>query len=356
MSKYLKFSLIVLLGLLIAFRLALPYALIQYAEHRINKIPEYRVKIRDLDVHLYRGSYTIKDIALYKVNKNIPVPFFSAKAIDLSLQWKALLHGMFVGKIKAYQPRINFVMDPNEKNEQLSIDNEWQKAVKALFPLNFNHVDVQDGTLALRSFTGNPPFNLYLKNINFDIENMQNALRSKQTLASKFSGTGKTIDGARVMIKGRFDPFSSQPTFLLNGSIEAMQINKANAFLKHFSAIDVKDGNFSLFVEAAATKGLVKGYAKPIVKNLQIIDPEKDMGPVETLYKGALELVAKIVTNPKKQTIATKIMIEGQIDDPDTSVLSIIGYTLRHAFIQALLPQIDHTIAMRDIRIGKSST
>src|SRR6185312_4175043 len=125
------FSIIVLL---LIIRLILPYAILHYAEYRLNKIPDYQVTIGDLDVHLYKGSYTIKNIQLKKINKNIPVPFFAAKAIELAVEWKPLLKGRFVAQIDAYEPSVNFVIDPTGRDEQTTIDAEWQTAVKALFP------------------------------------------------------------------------------------------------------------------------------------------------------------------------------------------------------------------------------
>lgn len=92
--KKFNIFLLVVIILLIAARLALPYILLDYVQKQINKIPEYRVKIADLDVHLYRGSYTLKKIQLWKITKKIPVPYFAAKIIDFfyrmesAISWK----------------------------------------------------------------------------------------------------------------------------------------------------------------------------------------------------------------------------------------------------------------------------
>jgi hypothetical protein len=126
-------SLYVIIGILIALvllRIALPYILIRYVEHQVNKLPEYKVHIADLDVHLYRGSYTLKNIQLRKVNNHIPVPFFAANAVDLSIQWRPLLHGSLVAKVVAIEPVVNFVIDAKKENEQLTLDQQWQEIVK----------------------------------------------------------------------------------------------------------------------------------------------------------------------------------------------------------------------------------
>jgi hypothetical protein len=94
------------------------------------------------------------------------------------------------------------------------------------------------------------------------------------------------------------------------------------------------------------------GYAKPFLKNLQI-SPAKASNPIEAIYDGALVVISKIVTNHKQNTIATKINISGNIEDPNTNIISILGYILSHAFIQALVPSVDHDVKMQDIFYGK---
>lgn len=74
--------------------------------------------------------------------KKIPVPFFSADNIYLSIQWNAHFHGKFVAKIWAEHPTLNFVVDPNGKNDQLIINKIWVKIVKTLFRLNFKEINI----------------------------------------------------------------------------------------------------------------------------------------------------------------------------------------------------------------------
>ncbi|MBA2655939.1 MAG: DUF748 domain-containing protein [Tatlockia sp.] len=333
--------------ILIASRLALPYALIHYAENRINKIPLYHVKIEDIDVSLWRGSYSIKNLKLNKINKNIPVPFFSAEQINLAIEWPALLHGSIVGKIKAIKPKLNFVIEPNNKDQQLSIDKEWQLAVSALFPLNFNKISIENGEISLHSFSGKPPFQLSLHDIDFELKNLQKVTAHK-SLYSTFSGQAAMSKG-RFTVSGQVDPDAKKPTFLLKSSLKSMQIQGANDFLLNYTHFDVKQGELSVFTEIAAAKGKIHGYLKPIIKNLQVINPKEKMNPIKFIYKGLIATTAKLVTNHKKHTVATKIKIEGNLEDPETHIFSIIGYVLKHAFIQALLPDIDHSIEIKDL-------
>lgn len=349
--KTLKYLFIAIVIILIILRLMLPHYLLKYVVNRINQIPEYHVEIADLDVHLYRGSYTLKKINLVKITKKIPVPFFAAETFDLAVQWSALFHGKFVAKITTEHPVINFVTDPNGNNEQLSISSQWEDAVKALFPANINQIIASNGEINFRSFTAKPPFKLTLQNIKLKIDNIDNESRTDALLPSTFVGTANSKGGADVKVTGKYNPYAKQPTFYLASDLKHMPMSEASNFLKHYTKVDVTGGSFSLYVEFAAEKGKITGYAKPFIKDLKI-SPAKAGNPIGAIYDGAAMVVSKIITNHKQDTIATKVNISGNIEDPNTSIFSIIGYILSHAFIHALVPSVDHDVKMEDIYYG----
>ena len=53
----------------------------------------YQGKVGEIDVHLWRGAYSIRDVRLVKMTGNVPVPFFSGRetAIDDEPRLGALL-------------------------------------------------------------------------------------------------------------------------------------------------------------------------------------------------------------------------------------------------------------------------
>jgi hypothetical protein len=75
----------------------------------------YYGHVEDVDLSLYRGAYKIKNIYLNKVDKQKnQSPIFSARLIDLSVEWKALLHGSVVGEATLVQPKLAFIQDKVE--------------------------------------------------------------------------------------------------------------------------------------------------------------------------------------------------------------------------------------------------
>src|SRR5438093_462450 len=107
--RRISITFVALLILLVAARMALPGYLRGYVNRTIDQNPLYEGEIGQLEIHLYRGAYTINDVRLLKRTGNVPVPLFAAKKVDLAIEWDALRHGKLVGRVKFEEPQLNFV-------------------------------------------------------------------------------------------------------------------------------------------------------------------------------------------------------------------------------------------------------
>src|SRR4051794_32103462 len=77
-------SLAILVILLGIARAMLPSALRWYVNRVIDRNPLYDGKIGAIEVHLWRGAYSIDDVRLIKTTGNVPIPLFSAKRVDFA--------------------------------------------------------------------------------------------------------------------------------------------------------------------------------------------------------------------------------------------------------------------------------
>lgn len=75
----------VLVVLLIALDLALPYLVRNYLNDKLADMGDYRGQVTDVDVALWRGAYKINGLQIVKVDGKVPVPFVKAPLIDLSV-------------------------------------------------------------------------------------------------------------------------------------------------------------------------------------------------------------------------------------------------------------------------------
>src|SRR5262245_22010693 len=95
------FGLFLLLFVVVAGvgRAVLPSIVRDYVNRTPDRHPLYAGNIGEVEIHLWRGAYSIQDVRISKTTGNIPVPFFEAKRVDFAIEWNALLHRRVVGRV-----------------------------------------------------------------------------------------------------------------------------------------------------------------------------------------------------------------------------------------------------------------
>jgi uncharacterized protein involved in outer membrane biogenesis len=113
--RFVLISLVVVIVLLVAARVAMPYIVKEQVNKRLASIPGYAGAVEDIGISLLRGAYTLKGVAIFKINGAAREPFFSAKQIDFSLAWRELVHRRVVSDIEADDPEIHLVAAGQKK-------------------------------------------------------------------------------------------------------------------------------------------------------------------------------------------------------------------------------------------------
>ena len=349
-------TLVIVLGslllLLIAIRIALPYILLKLVNKELQNIPGYTGHVEDIDVALIRGAYKIKEIKLEKTGGKIPVPFFSAPLIDLSIQWESLFHGRIVGEIEVDQPVLNFVKGPTEATSQTKIDSSWTDVVKKLMPLKLNKFEIVEGQIHYRDFHSKPTFDIFTKEVHILAENLSNAEKNKELLPSTITASAD-VYGGRATASMKMDALAKTPTFDGNAKLEGLNLANLNNFIDAFAKFDIKSGEISIYTEAAAKNGRITGYTKPIIKHLKVVNWEKDKDkPLKIAYEAVVEAVAWVFKNHNKEQLATKVEFEGNIKKPNIDIWELIGQVLKNAFIQALYPSLENSVSIGSLSKG----
>ncbi len=347
-----------LLVLVIGARLALPHFLLRFVNKELQTIPGYTGHVEDIDVHLIRGAYAIKQIKLDKTGGKIPVPFFSAEKLDLSVEWSALLHGRLVGKIGVYHPVINFAKGPTKETSQTEIPTKpWTKVVSDLMPLKLNRFEIFEGEVHFRDFSSTPKVNIYATQIHILAENLSNAKHQKEELPSTVEATCTGIYGGRASLHMKIDALNHYPTFSVKAELLDMDITKLNDFLSAYAKLSVRQGTISVYTEAAAKDGKIAGYTKPIIKDLKVVNWKDDKGhPLKLAWEAVVSAAAWVIKNHGKDQLATKAEFSGDLKDPDFNVWNIVGQLLRNGFIQALYPALENSINLYSVDDAKSDS
>jgi Domain of Unknown Function (DUF748) len=344
-----------ILVLLIGLRIALPYILLKAVNKELTKIPGYTGHVDDIDVALIRGAYKIKSIRLDKLGGKVPVPFFSAPLVDLSIEWKEIFHARIVGKIIVDHPILNFVKGPSEETSQTKIDKKWTTVVSRLMPLKLNRFEILQGEIHFRDFHSSPKFDIFTKNVHILAENLSNANKNKEALPSTVRATSD-IYGGTAWVSMKMNVLNEQPTFEAKAELKDLDISHLNNFILAYAKFDVKQGDISIYTEAAAKDGKITGYTKPIIKDLKVVNWERDKDqPLKIAWEAIISGVTWVFKNQRKDQLATKAEFEGNLKDPDIDTWYIIGQVLRNAFIQALYPSLENSVSINSLSSNKAN-
>ena len=306
----------IIILILIGIRIALPYIIKDYVNNVLNSIPEYTGSIGDVDLNLWRGAYKIQDVKLLKTSGKVPVPFFSAKQLDLSVEWGALFEGSLVGEISLYNPKLNFVSGPTKKQSQQSIDTSWTDKVKQLFPLKINRFEIINGEVHFRNFHSDPKVDIYLDNIYATATNLTNSKNLSKTLIASIDAKGNAMHTGHFTLKANINPYLKEPTFDLAAKLTNVDLVKLNNFIKAYGKFDVQSGTFEVVGEFAAANGKFEGYVKPFFKNMKVLSLKEDIkNPLKLFWETIVGAVTglfkiKILNNlPQKFHLAAALII-----------------------------------------------
>ena len=339
--------------LLIAARIALPYILLKAVNRELKKIPGYTGQVDDLDVALIRGAYKLKGLNLMKTGGKVPVPFFSADIVDLSIEWKALFHGRIVGKIIVDHAVLNFVKGPTEETSQTKIDRKWTTVVDHLMPLKLNRFEINNSEIHYRDFHTKPKVDIFTKDVHIIAQNLSNVNKNNEELPSTAEGTA-TVYGGHAKVTMKLNPLNNSPTFDAKAEMVGLDITHLNNYLEAYGKLDVKQGTISIYTEAEAKDKKIIGYTKPIIKDLKVVNWEKDKDqPLKLAWEAVVGAVAWIFKNHEKDQLATRAEFEGDIKNPDVNTWYIIGQILKNAFIQALYPALENSVNINQLNSKK---
>lgn len=346
------------IGVLIIFRLFLPTIVLHYVNKQLSQLEEYYGHVDDIDIRLWRGAYVIDEIEIRKKEKlendvKDTIPFFTAKEVDLSVQWRALFEGKVVAEIIVEKPTLNFVQGAH-KDEDVKADTaDFRELIDDLVPLTINHFTINDAQIHYIDPNSSPKVDIFITELYVVAEDLTTNPEPNDTLPASVHAYGKTY-GGRFDFSARLDALADNPTFDMNAEISKLDMVGLNDFLRAYGNFDVKKGEFNLYTEFAAKEGRFGGYVKPLMKDLDIVQWEKEEGNFpqilwETIVAGGAELIQ----NQKEDQVATKVTIENTFENPDIGVWGAVSYVLRNAFLQALYPAIDNTIDINDLENEK---
>jgi hypothetical protein len=209
--------------------------------------------------------------------------------------------------------------------------------------LRAGRVQLVDSRVGFFNKRTTPNYRAFIDVARLQLENFTNQRTEGQmtaTLDGRFMGTGPSKATAH------FRPEVDGPDFDMKLAIEATDLRTMNDMLRAHGKFDVVAGVFSFYSELAVKNAQIRGWVKPIFKDVQAYDPaqDRDKSAMKKLYEKVVTGVAKVMKNVPRKEVATEIDISGRLDKPQTSTFQAIVNLIQNAFIKAILPGFDREV------------
>lgn len=343
-----------LLLILIAARLVLPYFVTRYVNKVLAGIPGYEGSISGVDIHLIRGAYVITDLKIFKIDGNDKVPFVDIPVIDLSVEWNALFKGSIVGEVIFENPKLNFIGGDGKgekpaNDNQSGADVDWTEPIKKLIPLQINRMEIVQGSVFYYDFTTKPKVSIHLDSLQMLATNLNNADKDEDPLPSTVTATATSIGAGKLTLDLDINVIKKIPDLDMDLKFEKINMPALNDFFVAYSKVDIEKGSFSLYSELAIDDGEIDGYVKPIAQHMKIVNWEKDKkNPLNLIWQSIVAVLAEIFENQKKDQFATRVPLEGNLNNIEAGVWPTVWNIFKNAFVKAFEMNTENAIQFVD--------
>jgi len=212
--------------------------------------------------------------------------------------------------------------------------------------LRLDRFRLVDSTLELVDRSRRPDYRLFVSGADVSVEGLSNKPGSgtaNASLKGKFMGKGD------VSATATFRPGRGTSDLDVQVEVGPTPLTELNDLFRAYGKFDVYAGTMQVNSEIGIHDRYMRGYVKPIFKDVEIYDTRQDAKKsiFKEVYESAVDVAAKLLTNRKRDQVATNAPIEGPIGEAGSNFFAVLGGLVENAFIKGILPGFDRQVGTR---------
>jgi len=336
---------------LIVLYLIAPLVILQVLNRNLNKNPKFDNHVGGLVLNPFQGGYTLKDFAIRRKLGDTLIPVFTARSIDVSLQWSSLPKGSPRAKALVEEPRLNLVaqfFEPKRKKKP----GAWQRTFDLFHVFPVDEIAVRDGEIHFLDFSKKPIVDVHLDALEGAVTGLTVARGrdSSSRLPSALEARAKFMNQAPVRVKARMLAGAAQPTLDLRAELQGFRLAQLNGAFRAYTRLDVEGGVISVATRLRASEGRFEGVVHREAEGMKVFDPEKDNeGFLTSTWEAVTDAAAKLVEKRAEPDADPDIPVSGSFE-PESETWSAIGGLLKGTFTRALDPRLGKSMG-KDVGI-----
>lgn len=212
--------------------------------------------------------------------------------------------------------------------------------------LRIDRGKIENSEFGLVNKASDPSYRVFMTDTDIELENWSNQL-SEGTAIVRLHGL--LMGSGETHISGAFRPETESPDFDLSVKIFRTPVKSLNQLLRAYGGVDVASGVFSVYSEMTVKNGKVKGYLKPLFKDVKAYDPaqDQDKGLLQTIFEKTINVAAALLKNTPREEVATKADVSGPVTNPQASTWEMVITLFQNAFFDAVLPGLEGRLKKR---------
>ena len=265
-------------------------------------------------------------------------------ALDLNgrVQYSKESTVVAIKELRLQDARIDYVHSAATKPKEVQHAKKVAQKAKEAHTDSTTWVKVEHGTV-LNSEVGfvnkatNPEYRVFISDMDLEVENLSNRLEEGTGIVKL---TGKFMGSGPMVVKGTFRPEKPTPDFELYTKIVKTKVESFNNILRAYGGMDTREGTFAFFSELTVKNNQIHGYVKPLLKDVEVYDPEqdKDKPLTKKMYEAVVGGVLGLLENKPRHEAATLTDVSGPVENPHASTWQVLGNLIQNAFFKAILP------------------
>jgi len=288
------------------------------------------------------------------VDGGLQKPLISIQQLDISVLWSALFRGSIVSEMTFLKPQFYYADDVQQKekiNQDVQDEQTWITLANRLVPFSIDRIDIIDGRLMFETISAQRKTLTEITDVHGQITNLTNSKQRSGSLVTNLVLDAEIAGVCPLAVSGSYDPYASKPTFNVDVEMQRLPVKHIDHLISFYSPFDLEAGQIDFAMEFASKQGDVSGYVKAGVYDLSVFDWQEDVvkdgdNPFQWLFEATTGGIAELFEGGTKDLIATRVPLEGKIDDIQTPLWPAIGAIIKNAFIKSLDIKVDKVVSL----------
>ncbi|WP_220812168.1 DUF748 domain-containing protein [Pseudomonas paralcaligenes] len=258
------------------------------------------------------------------------------------LKWQQLVvegldyrhgEGLVIGKVDLQQPYARFVIneDLTTNVNDLIIAQPAEPEAKPAeagkpLPIRIGGIDIRNGSANFADFSLMPNFATAIQQLDGRIGTLDN--QSPQ--AASVDVKGKVDKYAPVSIQGKLTPFDPMNSLDIATSFKNVELTTLTPYSGKFAGYRIRKGRLNLDLHYRIEKGQLNAENKLLLEDLQLGEKVDSKDAVDLPVRLAVALL-----KDTKGNIDIQLPVQGNLNDPQFSVMPIVWQTLRNLVLRA---------------------